>query len=211
MSGAISRSRIAANAISSGRYLACCVALQALESDSAAVLANPLAVVGVVLGQEAAHRLVAVQAVGERGSKGRPEQTFLEMLTDNRIWINRLQGVDVVTAAEALNLSFTGVMLRGSGVPWDIRTSQPYDDVGWGRRPASDIFCSKGRASSKGGAPNRAPIDIISIAERHRCCQHPSDDTYLKGGIVLTIVLQILSTSPRPNTMITRNHAVDAV
>ncbi|KAL0938709.1 nadh-ubiquinone oxidoreductase 49 kda subunit [Colletotrichum truncatum] len=50
-----------------------------------------------------------------------------EMLTDNRIWIQRLQGVGVVSAAEALNLSFTGVMLRGSGVPWDIRKSQPYD------------------------------------------------------------------------------------
>ena len=49
------------------------------------------------------------------------------MLTDNRIWIERLRGVGVVSAAEALNLSFTGVMLRGSGVPWDIRKSQPYD------------------------------------------------------------------------------------
>lgn len=53
-----------------------------------------------------------------------------EMLTDNRIWIQRLQGVGVVSAAEALNLSFTGVMLRGSGVPWDIRKSQPYDAYG---------------------------------------------------------------------------------
>ncbi|KAF7560855.1 hypothetical protein G7046_g3297 [Stylonectria norvegica] len=50
-----------------------------------------------------------------------------EMLTDNRIWIERLRGVGVVSAQEALNLSFTGVMLRGSGVPWDIRKSQPYD------------------------------------------------------------------------------------
>jgi NADH dehydrogenase (ubiquinone) Fe-S protein 2 len=50
-----------------------------------------------------------------------------EMLTDNRIWIERLRGVGVVSAAEALNLSFTGVMLRGSGIPWDIRKSQPYD------------------------------------------------------------------------------------
>ncbi|KXX78713.1 NADH-ubiquinone oxidoreductase 49 kDa subunit, mitochondrial [Madurella mycetomatis] len=50
-----------------------------------------------------------------------------EMLTDNRIWINRLKGIGVVPAAEALNLSFTGVMLRGSGVPWDIRKSAPYD------------------------------------------------------------------------------------
>jgi NADH dehydrogenase (ubiquinone) Fe-S protein 2 len=50
-----------------------------------------------------------------------------EMLTDNRIWIDRLKGIGVVSAAEALNLSFTGVMLRGSGVPWDIRKSAPYD------------------------------------------------------------------------------------
>ncbi|GAB0134482.1 hypothetical protein EsDP_00002850 [Epichloe bromicola] len=50
-----------------------------------------------------------------------------EMLTDNRIWIERLRGVGVVSAADALNLSFSGVMLRGSGVPWDIRKSQPYD------------------------------------------------------------------------------------
>ncbi|KFY09463.1 hypothetical protein V491_08153 [Pseudogymnoascus sp. VKM F-3775] len=50
-----------------------------------------------------------------------------ELLTDNRIWIGRTKGVGVVSAADALNLSFTGVMLRGSGVPWDIRKSQPYD------------------------------------------------------------------------------------
>ncbi|KAJ2904795.1 NADH-ubiquinone oxidoreductase 49 kDa subunit [Zalerion maritima] len=50
-----------------------------------------------------------------------------EMLTDNRIWIQRLKGVGVVTARDALNLSFTGVMLRGSGVPWDVRKSSPYD------------------------------------------------------------------------------------
>lgn len=50
-----------------------------------------------------------------------------ELLTDNRIWIGRTKGIGVVSAAEALNYSFTGVMLRGSGVPWDIRKSQPYD------------------------------------------------------------------------------------
>ncbi|KAK0763203.1 NADH dehydrogenase I, D subunit [Trichoderma afarasin] len=50
-----------------------------------------------------------------------------EMLTDNRIWIERLRGVGVVSAADALNLSFSGVMLRGSGIPYDIRKNQPYD------------------------------------------------------------------------------------
>lgn len=50
-----------------------------------------------------------------------------ELLTDNRIWKGRTVDVGVVSAAEALNYSFSGVMLRGSGVPWDIRKSQPYD------------------------------------------------------------------------------------
>ncbi|EFE36885.1 uncharacterized protein ARB_04412 [Trichophyton benhamiae CBS 112371] len=53
-----------------------------------------------------------------------------ELLTDNRIWKARTVGVGVVTAAEALNYGFSGVMLRGSGVPWDIRKSQPYDAYG---------------------------------------------------------------------------------
>ncbi|EHY53697.1 ndufs2, NADH ubiquinone oxidoreductase 49 kd subunit [Exophiala dermatitidis] len=50
-----------------------------------------------------------------------------ELLTDNRIWIGRTKGVGVVSAADALNYGFSGVMLRGSGVPWDIRKSQPYE------------------------------------------------------------------------------------
>lgn len=50
-----------------------------------------------------------------------------ELLTDNRIWKGRTVDVGVVSAADALNYSFSGVMLRGSGVPWDIRKSQPYD------------------------------------------------------------------------------------
>ncbi|EPS40585.1 hypothetical protein H072_5547 [Dactylellina haptotyla CBS 200.50] len=50
-----------------------------------------------------------------------------ELLTDSPIWKARTQGIGVVSAAEALNYSFSGVMLRGSGIPWDIRKSQPYD------------------------------------------------------------------------------------
>ena len=42
-----------------------------------------------------------------------------EMLNENRIWKQRLVDVGVVTAEEALNWGFTGVMLRGSGVSWD--------------------------------------------------------------------------------------------
>jgi NADH dehydrogenase (ubiquinone) Fe-S protein 2 len=50
-----------------------------------------------------------------------------EMLTGNRIWKQRLVDIGTVTADEALDWGFTGVMLRGSGVAWDLRKNQPYD------------------------------------------------------------------------------------
>ncbi len=50
-----------------------------------------------------------------------------EMLTTNRIWKQRLVDVGVVSARDALAWGFSGVMLRGSGVAWDLRRTQPYD------------------------------------------------------------------------------------
>lgn len=50
-----------------------------------------------------------------------------ELLNMNRIWKQRLVHIGVVTADEALNLGFTGVMLRGSGIPWDLRVTVPYE------------------------------------------------------------------------------------
>lgn len=49
------------------------------------------------------------------------------LLTDNRIWKQRTVGIGVVTPERALNLGFAGPMLRGSGIPWDLRKSQPYE------------------------------------------------------------------------------------
>ena len=49
------------------------------------------------------------------------------LLTDNRIFKQRNVGIGIVTKDEALEHSFSGVMLRGSGIPWDLRKSQPYD------------------------------------------------------------------------------------
>ncbi len=50
-----------------------------------------------------------------------------EMLTGNRIWKQRLVDIGVVSAKDALNLGFSGVMLRGSGIPWDLRKTQTYE------------------------------------------------------------------------------------
>ncbi len=49
------------------------------------------------------------------------------LLTDNRIWKQRLVNVGVVSPERALQLGFTGPMLRGSGVAWDLRKKQPYE------------------------------------------------------------------------------------
>jgi NADH-quinone oxidoreductase subunit D len=49
------------------------------------------------------------------------------LLTDNRIWKQRTVGIGVVTAERAKALGFTGPMLRGSGVAWDLRKKQPYE------------------------------------------------------------------------------------
>jgi NADH-quinone oxidoreductase subunit D len=48
------------------------------------------------------------------------------LLTDNRIWKQRTVGIGVVSPERALQLGFTGPMLRGSGVEWDLRRKQPY-------------------------------------------------------------------------------------
>jgi NADH-quinone oxidoreductase subunit D len=49
------------------------------------------------------------------------------LLTDNRIWKQRTVDIGVVTPERALNLGFSGPMLRGSGIAWDLRKKQPYD------------------------------------------------------------------------------------
>ena len=49
------------------------------------------------------------------------------LLTDNRIWKQRLVNVGIVSPERAMQLGFTGPMLRGSGIAWDLRKKQPYE------------------------------------------------------------------------------------
>jgi len=50
-----------------------------------------------------------------------------ELLTDNPIWKQRLVDIGVISSVKAKDFGFSGVMLRGSGVLWDLRKSQPYE------------------------------------------------------------------------------------
>ena len=65
----------------------------------------------------------------ERFAKNLPNHLadYHNLLTDNRIWKQRTVGIGVVSPERALNLGFTGPMLRGSGIAWDLRKKQPYD------------------------------------------------------------------------------------
>jgi NADH-quinone oxidoreductase subunit D len=50
-----------------------------------------------------------------------------DLLTENRIWRQRLVDIGTVSAKDAMDWGFSGPMLRGSGIAWDLRKSQPYE------------------------------------------------------------------------------------
>ena len=50
-----------------------------------------------------------------------------DLLNSNRIWFNRLNNIGIVNKQDCLNLGFSGVMLRGSGIVWDLRKNFPYE------------------------------------------------------------------------------------
>jgi len=50
-----------------------------------------------------------------------------ELLTNNRIWKSRLVDVGIVTYRDALSMGFSGPMIRASGIPWDLRKTNPYE------------------------------------------------------------------------------------
>src|ERR1700685_1446366 len=51
---------------------------------------------------------------------------YEELLTTNRIWVERTKGVGIISAKDAIALGVTGPVLRASGVKWDLRKAQPY-------------------------------------------------------------------------------------
>ena len=54
-----------------------------------------------------------------------------ELLSRNRIWKQRLVDIGIVNYKDAISSSFSGVLLRGSGVSWDLRKNQPYEIYFW--------------------------------------------------------------------------------
>jgi NADH-quinone oxidoreductase subunit D len=83
---------------------------------------------------------------------------YEQLLTKNRIWINRTRGVGVLSAEDAVAYGVTGPVLRGSGVKWDIRKVQPYE--------AYDKVEFEVPTGAHGDTYDRY---IVRIQEMHQC------------------------------------------
>ncbi len=98
------------------------------------------------------------------------------LLTENRIFRQRTVGVGIVTKDEAMDWGFSGPMLRGSGVPWDLRKSRPYDVYG---RVDFDIPVGK-----NGDCFDRYLVRVEEMRQSLRIMKQCVDD--IPGGPVRT-------------------------
>jgi NADH-quinone oxidoreductase subunit D len=100
------------------------------------------------------------------------------LLTDNRIWKQRTVGIGVVTPERALNLGMTGPMLRGSGIAWDLRKTQPYDAY-----DRVDFDVPVGKA---GDSYDRYLVRVQEMRESNRIIQQCSAWLRAHPGPVIT-------------------------
>lgn len=102
-----------------------------------------------------------VKTVGER------LDDYERLLTNNEIFINRTKGVAVISAEDAINYSLSGPMLRGSGVRYDLRKSNPYSGY-----ENFDFDIALGKA---GDAYDRYLLRLEEIRQSLRICQQALD------------------------------------
>ena len=100
------------------------------------------------------------------------------LLTDNRIWKQRTVGVGVVSPERALNLGFTGPMLRGSGFAWDLRKQQPYEVYA-----AMDFDIPVGKT---GDCYDRYLVRVAEMRQSNRIIKQCIDWLRVNPGPVIT-------------------------
>ena len=100
------------------------------------------------------------------------------LLTENRIWKQRTVGIGVVSPERALALGFSGVMLRGSGIEWDLRRKQPYEVYD---RLEFDI-----PVGSKGDTYDRYLVRIEEMRQSNRVVRQCVDWLRRNPGPVIT-------------------------
>jgi NADH-quinone oxidoreductase subunit D len=100
------------------------------------------------------------------------------LLTDNRIWKQRTVDIGIVTPERAMALGFTGPMIRGSGIPWDLRKKQPYEVYD---RMKFDI-----PVGTNGDCYDRYLVRIQEMRESNRIIKQCIDWLRVNDGIIIT-------------------------
>ena len=100
------------------------------------------------------------------------------LLTDNRIWKQRTVDIGIVTPERAMALGFTGPMIRGSGIPWDLRKKQPYEVYD---RMEFDI-----PIGTNGDCYDRYLVRIQEMRESNRIIKQCIDWLRDNDGIIIT-------------------------
>ncbi len=100
------------------------------------------------------------------------------LLTDNRIWKQRTVDIGIVTPERAIALGFTGPMIRGSGIPWDLRKKQPYEVYD---RMEFDI-----PIGTNGDCYDRYLVRIQEMRESNRIIKQCIDWLRVNDGIIIT-------------------------
>jgi NADH-quinone oxidoreductase subunit D len=100
------------------------------------------------------------------------------LLTDNRIWKQRTVDIGVVSPERAFQLGFTGPMLRGSGVEWDLRKKQPYEVY---ERMDFDI-----PVGTNGDCYDRYLVRVEEMRQSNRIVKQCIDWLRANPGIVIT-------------------------
>ncbi len=100
------------------------------------------------------------------------------LLTDNRIWKQRTVDIGIVTPERAIALGFTGPMIRGSGIPWDLRKKQPYEVYD---RMKFDI-----PVGTNGDCYDRYLVRIQEMRESNRIIKQCIDWLRVNDGEIIT-------------------------
>ncbi len=108
------------------------------------------------------------------------------LLTTNRIWLERTQGVGVLSAADAIAIGATGPVVRASGVKWDIRKAMPY--------AAYDQFEFDIPTGKSGDTYDRYLVRMEEMRQSRRICLQAVDN--IPTGPIMAKVGKVLKPPP---------------
>ncbi|MBI4461411.1 MAG: NADH-quinone oxidoreductase subunit D, partial [Acidobacteria bacterium] len=111
---------------------------------------------------------------------------YEELLTTNRIWLERTKNVGILTPEQAIDLGVTGPVLRGSGVKWDIRKAFPY--------AAYDQFEFEIPTGPNGDTFDRYMVRMQEMRQSHRIILQAVDS--IPSGPILARVGKVIKPPP---------------